>query len=236
MFAFSCAPYHAPPSPPAIKAQILSAAETEEIISAPCPTGDSGAPDPDNVRALLRTAWCRIELMDAGIDQAERLRQAEYGLSIARQALPLMPDDPLPHYLMAILTGLVAENDPLRGLSLVPVIEREAAMAVELGPGIDHAGPHRLLGELYLKAPAFPVSIGDIELAVEHFREAVRIAPGYHENRLNLIDALTRNEQPVEACRELAALLGDFNPEGGAGHAFKKAVTLLKNICAEMEK
>jgi len=240
--ALSCTPYTAQPSPPvaAISPEMVSAFEIEEIISEPCTadeTEDQGMePEMDDVRGLLRSAWCRIELVKAEANASERLRQAEFGLSLARQAISLLPENPLPHYLAAILTGLVAENDPARGLSLVPDIESEAAKAVELEPGIDNAGPHRLLGELYLQAPGFPISIGDKELAVEHFREAVRIAPTHYENRLDLIDALTRNEQTVEACRELATLLGDFNLEGDPGHAYKKAVTLLKNICAEMEK
>ena len=71
----------------------------------------------------------------------------------------------------------------------------------------DFAGADRNLGLLYRDAPAI-VSVGSRSRAREHLEQAVKLAPQYPENRLNLIEAYVKWGEMQSARRELAALEG----------------------------
>ncbi|HDZ90763.1 MAG TPA: hypothetical protein ENH37_08820 [Deltaproteobacteria bacterium] len=179
----------------------------------------------------LRAANCYAFLARQGEDRSLRLARAVEGRRLAETAKALLPKSGQAHYLYAYLTGLEAENNSLRGLELVPVIEREALLAADLDPGVDHGGPHRMLGELYLRAPPFPLSIGDPARAVEHYRQAVEQAPGFMENRLGLVEGLLADEQTGQACVELRKVLIEIPPESKLLSLWKRALELLKRVC-----
>jgi hypothetical protein len=69
-------------------------------------------------------------------------------------------------------------------------LEKEMKQAMVLSPDIDAGGPLRLLGTLYLKAPAWPNGIGDQDKAVELLAEAVKKHPGHPLNHLFYAQAL----------------------------------------------
>ena len=185
--------------------------------------------------SALKAANCYAFLVKQGKDKKLRLADAEKGRKLAKTAVTMLPRSGLAHYLYAYLTGLEAENDPLRGLELVPVIEREALLASDLNPAIDHGGPHRMLGELYLRAPAFPVSIGDSARAVDHYRLAVDQDPEFFENRLGLAEALLAEEEPGKACFELKKILSEMPPNREVNPPWKRALELLKRLCDMQE-
>ena len=88
-----------------------------------------------------------------------------------------------------------------------------------------------MLGELYLRAPAFPVSIGNSAKAVEHYRRAVDQDPEFLENRLGLTEALLTEEKAGEACFELKKILSEMPPNSKINPPWKRALELLKRLC-----
>ncbi len=183
----------------------------------------------------IKAANCYAFLVKQGKDKELRLVDAVKGRKLAETAVIRLPRSGLAHYLYAYLTGLEAENDSLRGLELVPIIEREALLASDLNPAIDHGGPHRMLGELYLRAPAFPVSVGDSAKAVGRYRRAVDQDPEFLENRLGLAEALLAEEEPGKACFELKKILSEMPPNTKIKPAWKRALELLKCLCDMQE-
>ncbi len=166
-----------------------------------------------------------------------KAKDAARGRAVAQFAVQARPRDGAAHYLLAYLTGLAAEANPWNGLDLVPVIEQEALQASQLDPGVDYAGPDRALGELYLRAPGPPLSVGDSEKALRHFRRAVELAPGHAANRLGLAQALMAEEEPREACTALAALFETLPPAEARGQeAWEKGLAALKKICSSAIK
>lgn len=109
------------------------------------------------------------------------------------------------HYFRALCWGARAQVRPLEGLPLVRRMLSAAQRAVALDPSCEHGGPERLLGGLYLRAPAWPVSVGDPELAVEHLQRAVALAPEWPENHLLLAEALWADDRRDEARQALAS-------------------------------
>ncbi|MBT3257194.1 MAG: tetratricopeptide repeat protein [Deltaproteobacteria bacterium] len=184
--------------------------------------------------AALQAARCYAVLARNGTSKSVRLENAVKGRNIAEAAVARDPKNPTAHYLAAYLAGLEAENHPLKGLSLVPVIERGALEASRLNPGLDHGGPDRMLGELYLRAPDPPVSIGDLEKAIFHYQRAVMQDPDFVENRLGLAEAYLEDEDPGPACDQLQRILTRVPPANGWEGPWRQTLGLMKQLC-EME-
>jgi tetratricopeptide (TPR) repeat protein len=213
----------------------VKSVDPELSICAPCSRDEArqwAADAESDAGSALKAANCCAFLVKTGIDKASRLADARTGRQLAESAVQREPESGLAHYLYAYLTGLEAENDPLRGLELVPVIEREARLAAKLSPSIDDAGPDRMLGELYFRAPGMPVSIGDVEKAISFYRRALTVAPGCADNRLGLAEALLKGEEATEACMQLHGLLTDMPPADAFEATWRKALDLLKRLCA----
>ncbi len=171
-----------------------------------------------NPREALQGAMCYavVSRLEPNFDEAGR--NATHGLRLAHLALKANPDSALALYVTAALTGLWAQHFPQQGLKAVPKMEALAIQAAKISPQLDHGGPDRLLGELYLKAPEFPVSVGDTQLAVEHYKAAATLAPHFAPNRLGLARAYLEDEQGDKACIEynrFLALVGEGRPDFG---------------------
>jgi hypothetical protein len=185
-------------------------------------------------QAALQGAACLLYLAEQAGKGAPRLADVQRGRQLAERAVETWPQSGLAHYLLAWLVGLEADAIPLKGLELVNVIERHAQRAAELQPAVDHGGPDRMLGELYLRAPGFPVSIGDSALAVEHFRQAVARDPLFVENRLGLAEALLAEEDIDAACRELSEGWRLLVPERAEEEGWRRALKLQQSLCEQV--
>lgn len=106
-------------------------------------------------------------------------------------------------YFQALCMGEYARRHKLRALGIVPRMVEAAERARERDPSFDHGGPDRVLGGIYLRAPAWPASVGDLDAALEHLEEAVRIAPLWPENHLLLAEALLEDDRVAEAADAL---------------------------------
>ncbi|MCG6879405.1 MAG: tetratricopeptide repeat protein [Deltaproteobacteria bacterium] len=184
-----------------------------------------------NPEAAVQAARCYAVPAREGKSSSVRLENAVKGRKLAETAVLHDPKNAAAHYLAAYLAGLEAENDTLRGLSLVPVIERGAMAASRLDPALDHGGPDRMLGELYLRAPDPPVSIGDLDKAILHYQRAVLQDPDFVENRLGLAEAYLENEDREDACDQLQQILTRMPPCSGWERSLKKTTDLMKRLC-----
>lgn len=156
---------------------------------------------PDDPEAAWR--WARAlylrSLLAPSDEQAELAARCERELGSILEGSDLAEA----HYYRALCWGARAQARPLEGLPLVRRMLSAAERAAALDPSCEHGGPERLLGGLYLRAPAWPVSIGDPEQALEHLAKAVALDPRWPENHLLLAEALWNDERPLEARRAL---------------------------------
>jgi cytochrome c-type biogenesis protein CcmH/NrfG len=181
----------------------------------------------------LRGAACYAYLVERADGD---LAAAAAGKQLAEQAVAAYPQSAEAHYLLGYLAGLEAQRSPLRALSIVPLIESEALTALALNPELDQAGSARMLGDLYLRAPVFPVSIGDSALAVDYFRQAVKLAPDHPENHLGLVEALLAEEQGSDACLQLLKFWQLLAPEEDSGSVWQRGLELQRRICEELSE
>lgn len=107
-------------------------------------------------------------------------------------------------YYAALCMGARARARNLEGLDLLPEMVEAGHAARKLNPRIVHGGPDRLLGGIYLRAPAWPTSVGDLDEALSHLQSAVEVAPDWPENHLLLAEALAEDDRPEEARKVFA--------------------------------
>ncbi len=94
------------------------------------------------------------------------------------------------HYYLAANLGLAVREHITVAVQNLGRLEDEMKQAVALSPDIDDGGPLRLLGALYLKAPAWPNGVGDSDKALELLKQAVVKHPGHPLNHLFYAQAL----------------------------------------------
>ena len=106
------------------------------------------------------------------------------------------------HYYLAANLGLAIHDHPLQAAQQLSRLEEELQKSVQLSPSVDDGGPLRLLGMLYLKAPAWPNGIGDGDKALELLHKAVDQYPEHPLNHLFLAQALWEVDEKEQEARQ----------------------------------
>jgi tetratricopeptide (TPR) repeat protein len=163
----------------------------------------SDANNPTNAWQFARAAF---DLAEFAATDTDRAALANQGIAACRQSIARAPESAAAHYYLAMNLGQLARTEFLGALKLVKEMEREFKTAAELDARFDYAGPERNLGLLYRDAPGWPASIGSTRKARTFSEEAVKLAPDYPENHLNLVETYLKWDERDDAKRELLAL------------------------------
>jgi hypothetical protein len=158
--------------------------------------------------AAWQFARACYDFADFATNDTERAARAESGIAACRQLLAREPKSAPGHYYLGMNLGQLADAEApsIAAYKLVHEVEREFKSAAELDEHFDFAGPARNLGELYFQAPGWPLSVGSKHKARDWLERAVKLAPDYPENHLNLIEAWLKWNDRTGAQRELKAL------------------------------
>jgi hypothetical protein len=109
----------------------------------------------------------------------------------------------------AAVTGRLVQQRGLLGADLVDDVERSAMRSRELDPDFRAGAATRLLGTLYVIAPAIYLEHGDSERGLELLEGLVEARPDIPENHLRLAEAYIALRDPTPAqphlCRALEA-------------------------------
>lgn len=160
---------------------------------------------PGEAAAAWKFARACFDLAEFATNKTECASLAEQGIAVSQRVIASEPNLAPAHYYLGMNLGQLARTRGLSALKLVSQMQRAFTRAHDLEEQLDWAGPDRNLGLLYRDAPAF-ASIGSRSKAREHLKRAVELAPGYPENRLNLVETYLSWGEPNSAQRELAAL------------------------------
>ena len=138
-------------------------------------------------------------------DDKERVALAQEGIKACRELITHKPDSVGGYYYLAMNLGQMARVKQLQALGMVKEMEDHFNRARELDENFSYAGPDRNLGLLYFRAPRF-ISVGDKVRALKHLRNAVKLAPEYPANHLNLLEAFIDAEDEKGVAAERATL------------------------------
>jgi len=140
--------------------------------------------------AAWQLARACFDLNDFVTNNAGRAELAGQGVAACRQLLARESNSAPGHYYLAVELGQWADTKRnLAAIKMVREMEREFKTADDLDEHFDYAGPARCLGLLYRDAPGWPMSIGSRHKARDWLEQAVKLAPGYPDNQLNLVES-----------------------------------------------
>jgi hypothetical protein len=108
----------------------------------------------------------------------------------------------------AAITGRLVQQQALRGAHLVTEVEREAWRSRELDPDYRGGAATRLLGTLYVAAPAPLLARGDSEKGLALLQELTAQRPDILENHLRLAEAYMALGDPGPATASLCRCRG----------------------------
>lgn len=185
-----------------IDALVEAVAALEEISSGRAKGVNMPAPFEVDVR-MARACYLIAEFEPNVSRRTPWLRKGQLA---AEQAMRARPERVEGTYFLAVILGRLAEEMGLSALAMVHRVEELGNKAMELDPTFDNAGPYRLLAMLYAKAPAWPVSIGDIDRALELALESVEVLD-YPLNRYVLAEVFIEAGDNGQARQELRRVL-----------------------------
>ena len=127
-------------------------------------------------------------------------------ISYSSKAIELRPDSAISYFYRGLCRGKQGETKGIwASLGIIDPFEEDMKKAVSLDPAVNHAGPHRALGKLYLELPF--ILGGNLAKSSFHLQEAVRLAPEYAENHLGLAQVLLKKNNSEEARETLHKLI-----------------------------
>jgi hypothetical protein len=146
--------------------------------------------DPTLRRSALGSRLC-LNLAERDTDQDKREKLAGEGVGFAEAAIAAGGDgDGAVHYYLAANLGLAVRGHLTLAMDNLTRLEAEMKKALALSPDIDDGGPMRLLGTLYIKAPAWPNGIGDRDKGLDLLEQAVKKHPEHPLNHLFYAQAI----------------------------------------------
>lgn len=161
----------------------------------------SDSQDKKLLSSALGSRLC-LHLAERQANQDQREKFATEGVRLAENALTQGGNDNgAVHYYLAANLGLSVRDHMTIAVANLGRLENEMKQAVALSPDIDDGGPLRLLGALYLKAPAWPAGIGDIDKALELLEKAVNNHPKHPLNHLFYAQALWQDDENANLTR-----------------------------------
>ena len=177
--------------------------------------------------------WRQARTQYSLAKKAGESKSDHYDLCILHSslAIDLQPDSAVSYFYRGLCRGKQGEMKGVwASLGMIEPFKEDMTKAVELGPKVNHAGPHRALGKLYLELPFFLG--GDSDKAVFHLKEAVRLAPDYAENHLGLAQILVKKNNSTQARESLHKLiqLTDNTQDEKLLSLRKEGMELLENL------
>jgi len=144
-------------------------------------------------------------------DESKLKKCAEIGVEAARQ-VGVNKDNPDACYYFALNEGIIVYTKGLFGLNRLPAIF-EALKIAQKSESLDFGGPLRVLGMLYLKAPAWPTGIGDLDKSLELLEKAAKNYPSHPQNFIFYAQALIEDNNPTKALANLDTAYKLATPE-----------------------
>jgi tetratricopeptide (TPR) repeat protein len=177
--------------------------------------------------------WRQARAQYSLANKASESKIKYYNLCIlhSSRAVKLQPGSAISYFYRGLCLGKQGEmKGVLASLGIIEPFKDDMKRALELDPKVNHAGPHRALGKLYMELPFFLG--GDSDKSVFHLKEAVRLAPDYPENHLGLAQVLIKKNNSSEARESIHKLmqLTDNTQDEKLISLREEGVKLLENL------
>ncbi len=161
---------------------------------------------PVDFNALIQLAVTSFDASERETDETARTAWLQKGGEAAEAASKARPERIEGHYYVAVIKGRLAEQGGLSSLGMIKDIEDLGEKTAEMDPSFEEGGPYRLLAMLYAKAPPWPTSVGDMDLALEYAQKALSTSD-YPMNHLIMAEVLLEDGDQQGAIEALETVL-----------------------------
>jgi hypothetical protein len=178
---------------------------------------EAAAADPSRSAAWIGASRAGVWLSGHEPEAAAREAAALSAVQAAQLCDEAAPGEAACAYWLAVALGVQARERRTTAFDALPRIVALLEQAAGERPELEHAGPHRVLALVLLRAPGWPAGPGDAERGLEEARHAVALAPGFPPNQICLAEALAamgEGEESREALRRAEALAREWRDAG----------------------
>jgi tetratricopeptide (TPR) repeat protein len=110
------------------------------------------------------------------------------------------------HFFNGLCNGTLGQAQGIwSSLGTIEPFKKDMEATISLDPSVEEGGPHRALGNLYLKLPY--ILGGNLDRSIRHFQKAIQLGSEFGENYLGLAEAYIENGDFVLAKNVLHVLL-----------------------------
>ncbi len=183
---------------------------------------EAAAADPSRIEGLIGGTRAGVWLAGHEPQGADREAAARTAVESAQLCGRNAPDDPECVYWLALALGVQARERRSTAHDALPRMVELLERVIAERPELEHAGAHRVLALVLLRAPGWPAGPGDPDRALENARAAVALEPDFPPNQICLAEALAAvgERHPSQRALERAELrardwLSSGDPQAG---------------------
>jgi tetratricopeptide (TPR) repeat protein len=187
---------------------------------------------PKSDRLLWRLGRIYFKLGDKTTNESEKVHFFSLCIKQTRKTIKINSQSARGYFFKGLCNGTLGEIQGIwSSLTIIEPFKKDMETAISIDPSVEEGGPHRALGNLYLKLPY--VLGGDLSRSIGHFKKATSLGSEFGENYLGLAEAYIENDELTLARATLAIIINmkfnSQNTESILGWQ-KKANILLKKI------
>jgi len=178
---------------------------------------EAAAADPSCSAAWIGASRAGVWLSGHEPEPAAREAAAVSAVQAAQLCGEAAPGEGACTYWLAVALGVQARERRATALDALPRIVALLEQAAVDRPELEHAGPHRVLALVLVRAPGWPAGPGDADSGLEHARRAVALAPEFPPNQLCLAETLAAVDEHEESRKVLnraVALVREWQTRG----------------------
>jgi len=187
---------------------------------------------PKSDRLLWRMGRIYFKLGGKTTNESKKIHFFSLCIKHTRKTIKINSQSARGYFFNGLCNGTLGETQGIwSSLSIIDPFKKDMETTISLDPSIEEGGPHRALGNLYLKLPY--ILGGDLSRSIGHFKKAIRLGSEFGENYLGLAEAYIENDELLLAKNTLSKVINmKFNSQNAESILSwqKKAKRLFKEI------
>jgi len=161
---------------------------------------------PESDKLFWRLGRVYFKLGETFTSESEKIYFFSLCMAQTKKTIEINSQSANGYFYNGLCSGTLGQTQGIwSSLGIIEPFKKDMETAINLDPSIEEGGPHRALGNLYLKLPY--VLGGDLERSITHFQKAIQLGSEFGENYLGLAEAYIENGDFILAKGILHTLL-----------------------------
>ena len=147
---------------------------------------------PESDKLFWRLGRVYFKLGETFTSESEKIYFFSLCMAQTKKTIEINSQSANGYFYNGLCSGTLGQTQGIwSSLGIIEPFKKDMETAINLDPSIGEGGPHRALGNLYLKLPY--ILGGDLERSITHFQKAIQLSSEFGENYLGLAEAYIEN-------------------------------------------